>query len=544
MLVELQIENFAIIEKLSLHFGNGLCVITGETGAGKSLLIGALKAILGERIEKDFIREGANEATIWARFIPASCAVEMLSSLGIAADEIVISRKITDSGRSYFWLNGKPVTAELVKKIGNYLVDLHGQHSHQLLLDHSTHLSILDEFAGLQESTNKLAQMLSQYNSLLKELEKIRSQRDDLFNRKRLLEFEIEELTRANLSDPLEEKNLESELERVESAERLLEFSSKIIQTISEEEGSIVERISILRREANDLEKIGEVSQIIDLLDTISAACDEINIIAGQLGKIEYDPNQAQQIRERLTFLGDLQRKYRKNITELMEYLSKIEQEHVELYEFDETEKQMGKKISQMRDEILVLANAISAKRNEAARKLAISVMDQLNTLGMEGAEFSVRLDKVPDNSSPFIVNGERFHLFKSGFEKCEFFFTANPGIKARELRKIASGGELSRIALALKVALPSADKVGCSVFDEIDVGIGGRTAISIAQRLFELSLGKQVIVVTHLHPIARRAKNHIYIEKTISDGKTIVSAKTLSADEIDAELERMMSIE
>ena len=544
MLAELHIENFVIIDRLSLKFDSGLCVITGETGAGKSLIVGALQLVLGERGGADKIKSGKDFLKITARFHPSQLARKIIEQAGFDADELIISRRITSNGRSSFWINETPVSAETVRKIGNFLVDLHGQHSHQLLLDKSTHLSLLDDFGELHDISRQVSELFHQYRDTASKLEKLRSQREEIKRKQRLVEFELNELTDAEITSPDEEEILEHELEVVEAAEKMINFGSKLSHIAVEQEGSIVEIVGNLQNEISEFPHTKEISQISQLLETISAAAEEISLLAGKLSAIEYDTEHADKIRERLKLLGDLQRKYGMNLKELIEYREKLKKEHIELGDIDEMEKSTEQQLLKIEKKLQRTAKDLSNRRHRYAKKLSDAVEKELAPLAMKEAKFSVNLELIEDKNSPFELNGKKIKLFEHGFERCEFLLSANPGTAPKELRKIASGGELSRVALALKIALPASNRVGCSFFDEIDAGIGGMTAIKIAECLKKLSKNRQIIVITHLHPIARRANLHIYIEKKIKNDTTSISAKILSEKERKTELKRMMSIE
>lgn len=544
MLLEIHIENLAVIESLSLQFGEGLCAITGETGAGKSLIIGALQLILGERGGADRIRANEKEMNISARFAPEKFTRNILKKMDINDDEIIITRRITQNGRGYFWINGKPATAETVRNIGKFLVDLHGQHAHQLLLDQSTHREILDEFGKLNSHAARLGQLFTEYNALLKQLAELRSQREGIMHRQRLVTFELEELSAAGLENPDEEEKLEKELGKLEAAEELINFSNKINEVLLEGDGNVTEIIGALREDAKRFEAIDEIEQALENIDTILAAAEELAIIAAKLENVEYDPVRTDEIRQRLQLLGNLSRKYKKTIIELIEYFDYLKKRNVEDANFDEREAKIENELESLRGELTSISSELSRGRQNASKELASAAEAQLRPLAMDNAKFVVRLDMVEDEDSPFQIDGRRLRLFKTGFERCSFMFSANPGNPPRELSKIVSGGELSRIALALKIILPDSDKVGCAVFDELDSGIGGKTAVRIAKHLKKLAEKRQVIVVTHLHSIARRADHHIYIEKKIEKNQTSVEAMVLNPEQRKDEIERMMALE
>ncbi len=541
MLCELHIENYAIIDKLIINFAEGLNVITGETGAGKSLLVGALKLLLGERGGVDRIGPRRDELIVSARFLSAN---EKADFDGDKFDEIVIERRITKAGRSYFWINGRPATAEMVKNIGRFLVDIHGQHSHQLLFDPSYHLDILDEFADVYSLRDAVRKKFDVWNDLVGKLNEIENKRDEILRQQRLVKFELEELNAAELEDIDEEKKLEEKLEILESTERILEFAQNLSEKVYEGDGSIVEIAGELRNRAKSLPIMKNLDKVVEYLDTIIAASEEISSISNELARVEYDPELAESIRERLSFLGDLQRKYHKSLSELVQYRKELEKISFESENVDEEIEKLKNEIAETVRELNEKASELSHKRLGAGKKLQSKVRAELKSLGFDNAEFSVKFERIPDDTSPFSLGDEPVKLTARGFERVEFLFSANPGHPVQPLRKIASGGELSRLALAVKVVLPSSNVAGCSLFDEIDAGIGGQTAIKVAERLAKLAESKQVIVISHLHPIARRANHHIALEKIVSKQKTKVLAKILTGKDREDEIIRMMAIE
>jgi len=541
MLCELHIENYAIIDKLTINFADGSNVITGETGAGKSLLVGALKLVLGERGGADKISPERNELLVSARFLNNEKKTNLDDE---NLDEIIIERKINKSGRSYFWMNGRPSNAEMVKEIGKYLVDIHGQHSHQLLFDTNYHLDVLDEFAHTDDLCDTVSKEFEHWNKLVKELYNIRQQRDEILRQQRLVKFELEELNNAEFEDVNEERKLEEQLKIVESAEQILEFAQNLSDTISEREGSIIELAGVLHNKAEQFSNISDFDRVIEYLDTIIAASEELAGISVKLARVEYNPELAENIRVRLSFLGDLQRKYNKDLSELIEYRLQLEKISFDSDNVDNKIAGLENEISKISRNLNKKASELSLKRIEASKKLQDKVRNELLSLGFDNADFSVKFERISDDSSRFYFEDKPVRLTKNGFERAEFLFSANPGHPPQPLRKIASGGELSRLALAIKVVLPSSNIAGCSLFDEIDSGIGGQTAIKVAKRLEKLAQNRQVIVISHLHPIARRANCHIVIEKTVDTRKTKVSAKILSVRERETEIIRMMAIE
>ncbi len=544
MLLELNIKNYAVIESLKLEFGDGLCVITGETGAGKSLIVGAISLIIGERGDTRRIRAGAKELIVSARFLPNEKVKEIASKMGIESDEIIITRKINTSGRSYFWVNGTPFTAEKVQLISKFLIDLHGQHSHQLLLDTQIHLDLLDQFLGTMNLRKSVSELLKNYKSLTKKLDDISQKRDEILRKRRLMEFELNELESAKLHDPNEETILEDELVKIEASESLIELGTNISQLALENGTSIAALTSQLKRQADRLSSIEEVRETIELLDTIIAVTGEMRILVDKLLDVEYDPIRAEEIRTRLSYLGDLQQKYSMNLEKLIEYRDDLKFRVVSEHNIDKEIDALKSEIEKKRTQLESSATQLSEIRKNGTVKLSKAIKAEFDALALKNANFKIKLTTVPDESSPFFIDGQPSKMFPTGFERAEFIIRTNPGMPFEPLRKIASGGELSRIGLAIKVAMPKWSDTSSTIFDEIDSGIGGQTAVSVGEHLEKLSKNRQVIVITHLHQIARSAQNHTLITKRLEDNMTYVDAKTLSSTEQDSELQRMLALE
>jgi len=544
MLQEIHIENLAIIERITLEFDTGLNVITGETGAGKSLLLNAVQLVLGDRGGSDKIRPQENELFVSVRFIPLDEARKILVNLDFPVDEVIVSRKISRTGRSRFWINNKPVTAEIVKEIGKYLVDIHGQHSHQLLFDSNHHLSILDDFAGIVSLRKQFEESFRSWHEISNRLERLIIRRDEIFRQQRLEMFELQELHEAQLFESDEETKLEKQLDLIEDAEEIIDFAGRLEYDIVEKENSVSDIVGKFKQEAERFAILDEIGGIIEYLETILASIEEIQAITGGLKSLEYDPKHAGQIRERLSLLGDLQRKFKKNLPELIRYRDELNKKKIEDKNIDEQIEKLEKEVESARNEVENFARELSTRRHSAAFRLSEAVEKELIPLGFQDAKFRMQLEITADEKSPFLLGDVPTKLFSSGFEKAEFVFSANPGLLPKPLRKIVSGGELSRLALAIKVILPTSDLAGCSLFDEIDAGVGGGTAIKVAERLEKLAESKQIIVITHLHPVARKANRHINIEKLTDGASTEVNTRVLSKSEIEKELKRMMSLE
>lgn len=543
MLAELHIKNLAVIREVTLEFSRGFCVITGETGAGKSLLVGAIKLVLGERGGADKIYAGENYLRVDARFIPSHRLKNTLIQMGIDTDEIVISRKITSEGKSSFWINNTPVTAEKVKQIGELLVDLHGQHSHQALLNPKNHIYLLDQFAETEEMTQAVAKLFHEYSDISRKLERLNTIKDEELRRQRMLKFEIDELTNANIRSG-ELKELKEELELLDSAEQIVAFGEKLIASSAEGTNSISEIAGNLLNELSSISHIPDAEQIAELLKGIIASADELRMLGEKATRVEYNPHRADEIRNRLFFLNDLVRKYGKDIDELIIYRDQLLSQSHELENVDDLILKTKQEFGQVRAKLEKLAQELSKIRKEKAKELSKRVENELSQLGMSDAKFITHIEFIHDPESKFLLDGKPCRLFSTGFEQVQFLISTNPGHPPMPLTKIASGGELSRIALALGVVIPQNENQGTSIFDEIDTGVSGITAMRVAERLKKLSEKRQVIVITHLYPVARLAEQHWVVEKKLRQDKAEVSARLAENQEREKELTRLSAPE
>lgn len=539
MLAELHIENLGVIREMTLEFDNGFCVITGETGAGKSLLVGAIKLVIGERGGVDKIFPGANYLRVDARFMPSSEIRQNLSQMGIDGDEIIISRKITSDGKSSFWINNVPSAAEKVRKMGEFLVDLHGQHSHQALLNQKMHVSFLDKFAGTEKLAESVSKLFQEYSIISQKVADMCLNKDEELRRQRMLRFELEELTNSMIR-PGELEELTETLELLESAEQVVSFGEKLVAGSVEGANSISEIAGNLLNELSRVPHVPNADQIVELLKSIIASADELRILGSHATRVEFNPQKADEIRNRIFFLNDLTRKYGKSIDELIAYRDKLSSQLIDVLNIDELILQTEEKAEQTRCELEQLAQELSKKRSEKAKELSERIEYELGQLGMSNAKFVVDLGLIPESESIFSLNGTSHRLFSTGFEQVQFLISANPGHPPMPLTKIASGGELSRIALALGVVIPQNENSGTSVFDEIDTAVSGITAMRVAERLKKLSEKRQVIAITHLYPVARLADQHWVLEKKLELEKTEVTARHIVGKEREKELMRL----
>lgn len=530
MLHSLHIENLAIIDRLEVNFQSGFNALTGETGAGKSILLDALALVLGERADPTLIRTGADKLKVSAVFlVPEKLD---LSDLGVELEEgaLYLAREVQAGGRSLARVNGQAVPLGVLKAIGDRLVDLHGQHEHQSLLKPSSHLEFLDRWLGepalslraqVREAVLTLHQLQTEYQEL-RQREREREQMLDLYR------FQIDEIRSANLQSG-EEETLQTEERRLAHAEKLLALAGSAYETLMEEQGAY-EQI------ANASLRLGEIARIdpsmAPLQETLESALVQVEEVAqalrGYLETVEYDPQRLEEVVARLELIKRLKRKYGDTIEAILAYAQEAEQKLSALEHQSERLASLEAEIAKAQSYAESLCAQLSALRKQGAERFAEEVVRHLRDLAMERAEFLVSLSQKPMDTT--------------GIDAVEFLFSANPGESPRPLSKIASGGEMSRVMLALKTVLATASPVPTLVFDEIDAGLGGRTAHTVGEKVAQLAQHFQILCVTHLPQIASRANHHLQIEKRIEGERTYVVLTPLEGEARVQEIARMLT--
>lgn len=530
MLHSLHIENLAIIDRLEVSFQPGFNALTGETGAGKSILLDALALVLGERADPTLIRTGADKLKVSAVFLVPETVD--LSDLGVELEEgaLYLAREVQTGGRSLARVNGQAVPLSVLKAIGDRLVDLHGQHEHQSLLKPSSHLEFLDRWLGepalnlraqVREAVQSLQRLQAEYQEL-RQREREREQMLDLYR------FQIDEIRSANLQIG-EEEILQTEERRLAHAEKLLALAGSAYETLMEERGAY-EQI------ANASLRLAEIARIdpsmAPLQETLESALVQVEEVAQllrvYLETVEYDPQRLEEVVARLELIKRLKRKYGDTIEAILAYAQEAEQKLSALEHQSERLADLEAEIAEAQSRAESLSAQLSALRKQGAERFSAEVVRHLRDLAMERAEFLVSLSPKPMDAT--------------GIDAVEFLFSANPGEPPRPLSKIASGGEMSRVMLALKTVLATASPVPTLVFDEIDAGLGGRTAHTIGEKLAQLAQHFQVLCVTHLPQIASRAHHHLQIEKRVEGERTYVVLTPLEGEARVAEIARMLA--
>ena len=537
MLTRLFIENFALIERVEVEFGPGLNVVTGETGAGKSVLLGALDSILGGAARADCVRAGADRCVVEGLFEFTADAdgpiIDKLSGLDIDLEEgqLALRREIRASGRSRAFANGLTLPLRRLKEVGDLLVDLCGQHEHQSLLDVASHARFLDESGGLADQTRVVLQRCRTLQQCREALTRTQRDRQELQQEEELRRFQLAEI-RAIAPEPGEEEGLEREVEILENQTELVQGADQLYQDLYQGEDSTVEQLGQIRR------RLGRLAEIDPSLNRQAGTADELLYAVEDLSadlrryvnSLDADPQRLERAHERLLELRRMKQKYDRPLEGVVALAEELEGREHRLQELDGVISEAESASSAAAEEFAHACLSQSAQRGQAAESLAGSVEEGLRSLGMPHAAFRVHRQRVEDAEGPVEEGRRRYRADENGMESVEFLISANAGEEPRSLARIASGGEISRIMLVLKEIIAAGDVVSTLVFDEIDVGISGRIAASVGARLERLGCSHQLIVITHLPQIASLARQHYSVRKKEAGGRT--QTEVLELDE------------
>jgi DNA repair protein RecN (Recombination protein N) len=536
VLTELRIRNYAIIDELTLQLEPGLVALTGETGAGKSIIVGALSLVLGERATTDVIRAGEERAVVEAAF-DVSAREDLqrrCEEAGIDLEEgwLVLRREVNASGRSRAWVNGSPATAGLIAELGRALVDVHGQHEHQALLHAGPQREILDAYAGAGDLAEAVRESWARLQGVRQRRKEVEERAARAGERADLLRYQLEEIESAQVSDPEEDLRLAEEERRLAHGEELLERAAALYDAVYASDGAVFERLGRLRRE---LDTLGQVDPAVsaEFAELFDAAYYAVQELGERLGayrdSIDLDPARLEEVRARIDTLFRLKSKYGPTLADVIEAGAQAgrELETLDLAGFEIEE--LARREAEEADRLAGLAAELSRARERAAKALAAEVTAILPELGMPGGRFEVALKERPAG------------IEAAGAEEVEFRVTLNPGFDPRPLAKIASGGELSRVMLALKTILARLDRTPTLIFDEIDAGIGGIVGQKVAERLRVVARHHQVFVVTHLPQIAALADQHLLVTKETKKRKTVARVSELGGEERVRDLARML---
>ena len=534
MLSQLYIENIAVIRQATIDFQKGFHVFTGETGAGKTILISAINAVLGGRTFKEIIRTGESRARVSALFtgIPASLA-EKIGELGYPLEDgqLLVQREIDLTGKGQCRLDGRPATAAMLREVCSLLIDIHGQHDNQELLSAEKHLGFLDSFGAYRQELEDYAKAYAQRMACADRLEKLQMDESYKLQRMDILRFQLKEIGDARLTDG-EEEQLTEQQKRIKNAERITESLGTIYTLLNgdgEELRGVLEALEEISTELDTAAKyLPDFTQYGDKLNDAYYMLEELGSTARDtLEDADFDPRQLDTIESRLDTIYRLKKKYGGSIAEILAYYDKISEEYNTLELSDEMVEQLRGELERAEQDLRQAAKALTARRLETAGEFVRRVEAELAYLDMGGVRFSIsRKEKA---------------FGPNGADEMEFLICTNAGEEARPLAKIASGGELARIMLAIKNVLAEKDDIGTIIFDEVDTGVSGRAAQKIGQKLEEVARHRQVICVTHLAPVAACAAHHYRIYKTVEEGRTFTRVEELGHEDRVRELARIM---
>ena len=540
MLLELHIHNFAIIEDISLEFHKGMTVLTGETGAGKSIIIDAVGLLAGGRGSADFVRHGTNKCTLEGHFtVPQNGKLKELftqESLDYNSDLLVVQREIYQNGRSVCRVNGSVVTIALLKEIGAYLIDIHGQNEHQELMQSENHVHLLDYFGKntIEPLKSSYQATYQEYRKISNKYEKFQEQEQEIAQKIDILRFQTDEIAEADLSVG-EEEELEEEERRLANFQTITEALTISYQALQESEPSALELVG---KAMDEMRNVADVDQNLENISTALADAfyqlQEVSSeIYNELDEQEFDEARLDEIASRLNLIQQLKRKYGSTISEILEFYNESVEELSMIENSSESKAELSEQLEKLEADLLEKGALLSEERRKVALQLEKAIHGQLQALYMDKVVFVVHFE----NKEARLKNVNPY-----GLDLIEFYISTNPGEPEKPLTRIASGGELSRMMLAMKTIFTKAQGVTSIIFDEIDTGVSGRVAQAIAEKIYSISVHSQVLCITHLPQVAAIADNHLYVEKMLETSRTTTEASILSENARIEELARMLS--
>ena len=528
MLNQLSIRNVAVIDKLDINLHDGVSVLTGETGAGKSIIIDSINMILGDRANKELVRYGTDKAVVQAVFDAPKSVINVLeeNDIDVEDETVIITRQVTKEGKSAARINGMVVTLNILREISDRLINIHGQHDNQALLTPIRHITFLDAYADNEEYINRYKDILSKKREIEKKISSLEMDEQEKMQRIDLLEYQVTEIKKASLEKG-EEDDLREQRDIYTNAEQITKSVNEAYMNLYEgdEIQSAYDGISIAVNEISQISDLNpQLKSIYDTLNEIMYSLEDTAHEIKEFGEtVEFDEQTLNEIEERLDLISRLKRKYGNSIEEILEYLKKAESELNDIKLSDERTNKLKEELKNITKELKEKGNVLTQRRENAAKVLEENIEKSLHELNMEKSKFKVNIE----NDGTFYDNG---------MDKVEFLISTNPGEPLKPLVKIASGGELSRVMLAIKSILADSDGVDTMIFDEIDTGVSGKAAMSIAKKLAVIAKNKQVICITHLPQLTAMADNHYLIQKN-TDGE-LASTTLKELDEEGRELE------
>ncbi len=540
MLEELSIQNYALIDRLVINFSRGFNVLSGETGAGKSILVGALSLLHGARADTGSIRSGAEEALVSGVFSVAANreAIEWLREHAIDPEEdsVIIRRTVKRAGRGSTYIQNVPVTRADLEEFAALIFDMHGQHEHQSLLGGEQHRVLLDRYAGLEERVAALGAQFSEISALKKRYERMLASERERLREMDILEFAVREIEGAALRSG-EEEELEQEKRILSQHEKLFGALDEIHEQLAENRGGAVGKLRAARHSMDSVVQIDDslAPQAKRLDDLFFELEDVVETVRDYQSRVSFSTDRLEACEDRLALIRRLEKKYGSTIEEVLSYLDEARRQLAGLETWEEDKAQLEQQISAGERDLLAAAREISSARKAAAAELGKRIEAIINTLGMAKARFTVAVEPRESASG-------KASCGPSGLDVVSFRIAANLGEPLKELKDIASGGEISRVMLAIKTVLAENDHIQALVFDEIDAGIGGEVALAVGTHLHSLARHKQVLCITHLASIAVRADNHIKVEKSPKDDRTVTRVAEIAGDQRVEEIARMLA--
>ena len=548
MLKSLHIKDYALIDRIDVEFGKGLNIITGETGAGKSILIDAMGLLLGERASTEVVRKDANKSIVEGFFdVESNKKVKRLLQENDIDffPELILRREISLKGANRCFVNDTPVPLSVIKDIGDLLVDLHGQHEHQSLLRTETHIDFLDEFAGTEQQLEEYSKAFKEVRTLSSKLNELKAKESSLKEKKDFYAFQMKEIDAVSPQEG-EEEQISSDLNILENSEKLLGLTGSVYEGLFDSENSVHDQLTQIKNRIDELldidESFGEIEKEFDSI--IAQVRDAAEFLRKYNSKIDLDPENLERLRERLGALALLKKKFGGSVEAVLAYREKIGQEFDAAENYSHNIESLEKEITSARNTAGKLAEKLSLKRKESAKKVEKEVVKVLAGLGIADSVFKVKLEQAQAAASDdfVLINGKKIKADSKGLDAVEFYISTNPGEDVKPLIKVASGGEISRIMLSLKTILAKNDKLPLLIFDEIDTGVSGRIAQKVGNSLKSLASAHQVIAITHLPQIAGQGDLNYIVEKGASDKRVTSSIRKLSEEEKIKEVAKLMS--
>jgi DNA repair protein RecN (Recombination protein N) len=549
LLAELSIRNFAIIEEISLSFQKGLTVLTGETGAGKSIIIDAIGLLVGGRGSSEFVRFGMDKAEVEGLFLIDDLThpcFEKIRELGIDANEgmIVLRRDILSNGKSVCRVNGKLVTLGILREIGQSLLDIHGQHENQLLMNSEHHIKLLDQYSDeiINPALEEYSELFKKYLALMNQLKNLTENEQKMTHRLDLLQFQQQEISRAQLI-PGEDEDLQDEKIRISNYQKIFHSLNSSYHALHGDQKGI-DWVGLAMSQIEEITTIDpKYKEIYEIITNCFYQLEDVMYsLRDQLEGLEHDSDRLNFIEGRLNEINQLKRKYGQSVTEILLYAVNIEDEIDGIQNRDTHIIKVKKQLNNLTEDLIIEAKHLSDLRKNSAEKLEKAVLQELAEVYMDKADFSINFTQREGSHLDPVINGMSTKLHKDGYDQIEFFISANPGEPLKPISKIASGGELSRIMLALKTIFSKHQGVTSIIFDEVDTGVSGRVAQAIAEKIYKVSVDSQVLCISHLPQVAAMADTHLFISKEIVNNRTKTSVKSLSDEEQTREIARMIS--